>query len=130
MDLPKANTLLVVGGLLLVAGVAYQAMRVKKAIGEAHASGREALKPVTDAVWNMYSIIKGKPVSVESTFAGFVLNGKYVAPDGTIQDNWRQNITLMHPGNAELFSLITNERGQLLQKYQYLIGGEVSADTV
>jgi hypothetical protein len=129
MDFPDKNTLLISAGLLLVGAVAYQAMRVKQAIADTHSAGRDAIKPVTDAAFNLYSLLKGKPVMVESTYPGFVLNERYIKPDGTIDSQWRQNITLMHPGNGELFSLITNERGQLLQSYRHLINKIVDKDS-
>ncbi len=129
MDLPNKNTLLIGTGLLLVGAVVYQAMRVKQAIADTHSAGRDAIKPLTDAAFNLYSMLKGKPVMVESSYPGFVLNGSYIKPDGTIDFQWRQNITLMHAGNGELFSLITNERGQLLHSYRHLINKIVDKDS-
>lgn len=126
----SANAGLVIGGvaLLATAGLYYQYRKVKQQIADTHQAGREAIRPVTDAVWNIWTFVRGEPVYPESPQDGFYLNEKYVK-NGVIDPNWRRSIELMHEGNAQLFNLITDEHGSLKIEYRHLINSEVSYAT-
>lgn len=128
----KVETGAVIAGVALVvaAGVYYQYRKIKGALSDAHQAGQDAVKPVTDAVWNVYSFIKGAPVMAESPTAAFFLNKKYIKADGLIDATWRRSIELMNEGNAALFNLITDDRGRIKSEYMRLIDGEVSSETV
>lgn len=127
----KIETGAVVAGVALVvgAGMYYQFKKLGTAISGAHTAGRETIKPVTDAVWNVYSFLKGEPVYPETSTSAFFLNEKYVKADGTIDASWRRSIELMNQGNAALFNLITDSKGRLKAEYRHLVGGEVSTKT-
>ena len=58
---------------------------------------------------------------VEFTQAGFVLDERYVASNGKIDEWWRKTMSDAHPDNAVLFRTITDRNGHLLPKYHHLI---------
>ena len=67
---------------------------------------------------------------VEFTQAGFVLDERYVASNGNIDEWWRKTMSDAHPDNAVLFRTITDRNGHLLPKYHHLIEKLVDATTI
>lgn len=67
---------------------------------------------------------------VTFTNAGFVLDERYVASDGKIDEWWRKTMTDAHPDNAALFRQITDRNGHLLPKYHHLIEKLVDETTI
>lgn len=62
--------------------------------------------------------------------AGFVLDERYVASDGKIDEWWRKTMSDAHPDNATLFRQITDRNGHLLPKYHHLIEKLVDENTI
>jgi len=124
---PKVITLAIVA---LGAVGAWQLRKVFGSLSKAHEAGREAVKPVTDGLYKVWEFVTPKAPGVQSTAAGFVLNEKYILPNGNIKAEWRQAVSAMHPGNPSLFAAITNEMGQIRPEFRHLIGGIVEAESI
>lgn len=124
--LPNESTVkLVAYAVLAVAGIYYISR-----MADIHKAGREAIKPVTDAVGSVISKIRFAGQGVEFTRAGFVLSSKYIDSQMRIAPQWRQSIEAAHPEHAALFAAITNPLGQLKPQYYPLIDAEVSKATI
>ncbi|MBO2692144.1 hypothetical protein I6M59_10350 [Shewanella algae] len=127
ISLPKQLPQVLTNALIAVAAI-YGIYTLTKGFRVANQLAATATEPLANMISDVTATVNGwEPV--QATQAGFVLNSKYVAADGSINTTWRSGIEAMHEGNKALFNRITYA-GRLKPEYYWLRDGVVNASTV
>ncbi|WP_345857399.1 hypothetical protein [Shewanella algae] len=127
ISLPKQLPQVLTNALIAVAAI-YGIYTLTKGFRVANQLAATATEPLANMISDVTATVNGwEPV--QATQAGFVLNSKYVAADGSINTTWRSGIEAMHEGNKSLFNRIAYA-GRLKPEYYWLLDGVVNASTV
>lgn len=122
--------LIKLGALSLAAIVLW---RVSKPFRDGLTSAKETLdsasKLAGETLSDVAATINGH-VPVQLSAAAFYLNEKYIASDYTVNRSWKNTMIGTHIDIKPLFNEILDPKGRLKTKYQYLISGEVSQQTI
>jgi len=125
------NALFIKLGALAVALVVL--WRVSKPFREGLETAKQSLDSASkfagETLSDVAALLNGHEPA-QLTTARFFLFDKYINIDQTINRTWRKDMIKAHDGIEALFKEILDPKARLKPKYQYLINGEVSVQTV